>query len=158
MRYKIFYLNNYTPKNFQYKLKNQYKMIMKYKYNFVMRLITILSAICVFGFCFLILCNIETIFINFQDSNFKNKVLPKIIGMLVATLAILVVLLPDKPIPWHWMTLIILGGAMLWCTFDLPLYSLGTICAGIIGIIEDVKKKKNNKNLTPIINNIHVNK
>ena len=66
-----------------------------------------------------------------------NEVLNFIIGLVIVVLTFLVALKPDKPLPFHWLVLFILGillvlfGAGIWACVLV-------IIAALIGLIEDL--------------------
>ena len=122
-------------------------MTRKYKYDTFMRILAGLSALAVGVFCLDALTTLKMINISLEDPHFLNNVFPKICGMVLSTLTIMLIFFPDNPIPCHWLTFIILGISQLITTSEIPLFSLGVICAGIIGLIDGYKTSKGGENV-----------
>jgi hypothetical protein len=107
-----------------------------YKNEQLMKFLTILGALVGLITLILGLANLENY--GFIDPVFAlNEVLNFIIGLVIVVLTFLVALKPDKPLPFHWLVLFILGillvlfGAGIWACVLV-------IIAALIGLIEDL--------------------
>ena len=66
-----------------------------------------------------------------------NRILTLIIGLVVAILTLLVGLKPNKPLPFHWLVLLIL--AILLALFGAGIFAcVLVLIAAIIGLIEEL--------------------
>ena len=101
-----------------------------------MKLLTVLGALIGLVTLILGLAQIENY--GFIDPVFAlDRVLNFIVGLVIVILTFLVALKPDKPFPFHWLVLFILGillvlfGAGIWACVLV-------IIAALIGLIEDL--------------------
>jgi len=101
-----------------------------------MKFLTILGALVGLVTLILGLAHLENY--GFIDPVFAlNEVLNFIVGLVIVVLTFLVALKPDKPLPFHWLVLFILGillvlfGAGIWACVLV-------IIAALIGLIEDL--------------------
>ena len=104
-------------------------------YRKVMRLLTIFGGLIGFLYVFLRLCNIENVNEWIQDIGFGNVIFINC-GLVVAGFTIITALKPDNPIPWHWMTLMIL--AALTTIFIHLLPAILIIIAGAIELVKEL--------------------
>jgi hypothetical protein len=107
-----------------------------YKNEGIMKLLTVLGAVVGLITLILGLARIENY--GFIDPVFGlDVVLNFIVGLVVVVLTFLVALKPNKPLPFHWLVLLILGillvlfGAGIWACVLV-------IIAALIGLIEDL--------------------
>jgi hypothetical protein len=111
-------------------------MAKHYKNEGIMKLLTVLGAVVGLITLILGLARIENY--GFIDPVFGlDVVLNFIVGLVVVVLTFLVALKPNKPLPFHWLVLLILGillvlfGAGIWACVLV-------IIAALIGLIEDL--------------------
>ena len=111
-------------------------MVKHYKNEGIMKLLTVLGAVVGLITLILGLARIENY--GFIDPVFGlDVVLNFIVGLVVVVLTFLVALKPNKPLPFHWLVLLILGillvlfGAGIWACVLV-------IIAALIGLIEDL--------------------
>jgi len=111
-------------------------MTKHYKNEGIMKLLTVLGAVVGLITLILGLARIENY--GFIDPVFGlDVVLNFIVGLVVVVLTFLVALKPNKPLPFHWLVLLILGillvlfGAGIWACVLV-------IIAALIGLIEDL--------------------
>lgn len=107
-----------------------------YKNQQIMKFLTIIGALV--GLATLILGIAGFPNYGFIDPVFAlNAVLNFIVGLVIVVLTFLVALKPNKPLPFHWLVLFILGillvifGAGIWACVLV-------IIAALIGLIEDL--------------------
>ena len=111
-------------------------MTKHYKNEGIMKLLTVLGAVVGLITLILGLARIENY--GFIDPVFGlDVVLNFIVGLIIVVLTFLVALKPNKPLPFHWLVLLILGillvlfGAGIWACVLV-------IIAALIGLIEDL--------------------
>ena len=111
-------------------------MTKHYKNEGIMKLLTVLGAVVGLITLILGLARIENY--GFIDPVFGlDVVLNFIVGLVIVVLTFLVALKPNKPLPFHWLVLLILGillvlfGAGIWACVLV-------IIAALIGLIEDL--------------------
>jgi len=83
-------------------------MIKSDIYRKIIRLMTILGGVIGFLYVFMKLYNVEDVSQWIQDKGIVS-VLYANCGLLVASFTIVTALKPGNPIPWHWITLVILA-------------------------------------------------
>ena len=101
----------------------------------IVRLLTILGGLLGFLFVFSKLFNIEDVNQWIQYTGISN-VISINVGMIVACFAVTLALKPDKPIPWHWITLMILSALIFVFIHLLP--ALLVIGASIIELVREL--------------------
>lgn len=111
-------------------------MAKHYKNEGIMKLLTILGGLIAIVTLILSLAGIENY--GFIDPVFGiDFILNFIVGMVIAVLTLLVGLKPDKPLPFHWLVLFILG--ILLILFGGGIWAcVLVIIAALIGLIEDI--------------------
>jgi len=111
-------------------------MTKHYKNEQIMKLLTILGALV--GLATLILGLAGIANIGFIDPLLGlNAVLNFIVGLVIVVLTFLVAMKPDKPLPFHWLVLFILG--ILLIVFGAGIWAcVLVIIAALIGLIEDL--------------------
>ena len=65
-----------------------------------------------------------------------NGFLGYVLGMLIASLTILVAFKPNDPIPWHWLVLLLFS--ILLITFSFLLGGILVFAAAVIGLIDEI--------------------
>ena len=110
-------------------------MVKSGVYRKIMRFLTIIGGIIGFLYVFLKLYNIENVNNWIQDIGL-NTVIFINCGLLIAGFTIITALKPDNPIPWHWITLIIL--AALTTIFIHLLPAILIIIAGAIELVKEL--------------------
>ena len=115
------------------KVKNS-KMGKSVVYRKLMRFLTILGGAIGFLNVFLRLYNIENVNKWIQDIGLSNAIFINC-GLIIAGFTIITALKPDNPIPWHWITLIVL--AALTTVF---IHFASAILILIVGIIELIRE------------------
>ena len=85
----------------------------------IVRLLTILGGLLGFLFVFSKLYNIEDVNQSIQYTGLSS-VISANIGMVIACFAVTLALKPDNPIPWHWITLMILSALIFVFIHFLP--------------------------------------
>ncbi len=103
-------------------------------YRKLMRFLTLLGGSIGFLNILLKLYNIENVNKWIQDIGLANAIFINC-GLIIAGFTIITALKPDNPIPWHWITLIILAALT---TIFIQL--LPAILILIVGIIELIKE------------------
>ena len=83
-------------------------MIKSEIYRKLIRLMTILGGVIGFLYVFLRLYNVEDVSQWIQDKGIISVIFVNC-GLLIAGFTIITALKPDNPIPWHWITLMILA-------------------------------------------------
>ncbi|TFG16445.1 MAG: hypothetical protein EU531_06435 [Promethearchaeota archaeon] len=111
-------------------------MTKHYKNEGIMKLLTVLGAVVGLITLILGLARIENY--GFIDPVFGlDIVLNFIVGLVVVVLTFLVALKPNKPLPFHWLVLLIL--AILLVLFGAGIWAcVLVIIAALIGLIEDL--------------------
>jgi hypothetical protein len=111
-------------------------MAKHYKNEGIMKLLTVLGAVVGLVTLILGLAGIENY--GFINPVFGlNFIINFIVGLVIVILTFLVALKPDRPLPFHWLVLLILGillvlfGAGIWACVLV-------IIAALIGLIEDL--------------------
>ncbi len=111
-------------------------MTKHYKNRQIMKFLTIIGALV--GLATLILGLLKIPNYGIVDPVLGlNYVLNFIVGLVIVALTFLVAMKPDKPLPFHWLVLFILGillvffGAGIWACVLV-------IIAALIGLIEDL--------------------
>ena len=103
-------------------------------YRKLMRFLTILGGSIGFLNVFLRLYNIENVNIWIQDIGLGNAIFINC-GLVIAGFTIITALKPDNPIPWNWITLIILAAlTTIFINFASAILIL------IVGIFELIKE------------------
>ncbi|MFX0009986.1 MAG: hypothetical protein ACFE9R_06705 [Candidatus Hermodarchaeota archaeon] len=73
----------------------------------------------------------------FFDIHLLDRIVALIIGLVVVILTFLVGLKPNKPLPFHWLVLLIL--AILLAIFEAGIFAcVLVLIAALIGLIEDI--------------------
>ena len=110
-------------------------MTKHYKNEQIMKFLTIIGALV--GLATLIL-GLIGMPIGFIDPVLGlNYVLNFIVGLVIVALTFLVAMKPDKPLPFHWLVLFILG--ILLVVFGAGIWAcVLVIIAALIGLIEDL--------------------
>ena len=103
-------------------------------YRKLMRFLTILGGTIGFLNIFLRLYNIENVNIWIQDIGLGSVIFISS-GLVIAGFTIITALKPDNPIPWNWISLIILA-ALTW----IFIYFAPAILILFVGIIELIKE------------------
>ena len=101
----------------------------------MVRLLTILGGLLGFLFVFSKLFNIEDVNQWIQYTGISN-VISTNIGMVIACFAVTLALKPDNPIPWHWITLMILSALIFVFIHFLP--AILVIGASIIELVREL--------------------
>ncbi len=111
-------------------------MTKHYKNRQIMKFLTIIGALV--GLATLILGLLGMPNYGFVDPVLGlNYVLNFIVGLVVVALTFLVAMKPDKPLPFHWLVLFILG--ILLVVFGAGIWAcVLVIIAALIGLIEDL--------------------
>jgi len=99
-----------------------------------MRFLTILGGSIGFLIVFLRLYDIENVNKWIQDIGLGNAIFINC-GLIIAGFTIITALKPDNPIPWNWISLIILA-ALTW----IFIYFAPAILILFVGIIELIKE------------------
>jgi hypothetical protein len=84
------------------------KMIKSEIYRKIIRLMTIFGGVIGFLYVFLRLYNVEDVSQWIQDKGIVSVIYANC-GLLIAGFTIVTALKPGNPIPWHWITLIVLA-------------------------------------------------
>ena len=100
----------------------------------IMHFLTIFGGTIGFLFVFLRLYNIENVNKWIHDIGLGNVIFINC-GLIIAGFTIITALKPDNPIPWHWMTLMILAALTM-----IFIHLLPAILIFIAGTIELVKE------------------
>jgi len=111
-------------------------MTKHYKNRQIMKFLTIIGALV--GLATLILGLLGMPNYGFIDPVLGlNYVLNFIVGLVIVALTFLVAMKPDKPLPFHWLVLFILG--ILLVVFGAGIWAcVLVIIAALIGLIEDL--------------------
>ncbi len=110
-----------------------------YKNQQIMKILTVLGAIVglvyiINGFAGLAGLGFLPIIVNIQ---LLETVFNLIIGLVIVVLTFLVALKPNKPLPFHWLVLLILG--ILLVIFGAGIVAcVLVVIAALIGLIEDL--------------------
>jgi len=110
-----------------------------YKNEQIMKILTVLGAIVglvyiINGFAGLAGLGFLPIIVNIQ---LLETVFNLIIGLVIVVLTFLVALKPNKPLPFHWLVLLILG--ILLVIFGAGIVAcVLVVIAALIGLIEDL--------------------
>ncbi len=114
-------------------------MAKHYKNEQIMKILTVLGAIVglvyiINGFAALAGVGFLPIIVNIQ---LLDTIIKLIIGLVVVILTFLVALKPNKPLPFHWLVLLIL--AILLVLFGAGIVAcVLVLIAFLIGLIEDL--------------------
>ena len=103
-------------------------------YRKVMRILTIFGGVIGFLYVFLRLYNVEDVSQWIQDKGIVSVIFTNC-GLLIASFTIITALKPGNPIPWHWITLIILAALT-----TIFIHLLPAILIFIAGILELAKE------------------
>ena len=103
-------------------------------YRKLMRFLTILGGSIGFLNVFLRLYNIENANKWIQDIGLGNAIFINC-GLIIAGFTIITALKPDNPIPWHWITLILLAALT-----TIFIHFASAILILIVGIIELIRE------------------
>ena len=111
-------------------------MTKHYKNRQIMKFLTIIGALV--GLATLILGLLGVPNYGFIDPVLGlHYVLNFIVGLVIVALTFLVAMKPDKPLPFHWLVLFILG--ILLIVFGAGIWAcVLVIIAALIGLIEDL--------------------
>ncbi|TET02791.1 MAG: hypothetical protein E3J90_02355 [Promethearchaeota archaeon] len=110
-----------------------------YKNQQIMKILTVLGAIVglvyiINGFAGLAGLGFLPIIVNIQ---LLDTIFNLIIGLVIVVLTFLVALKPNKPLPFHWLVLLILG--ILLVIFGAGIVAcVLVVIAALIGLIEDL--------------------
>ncbi len=113
-------------------------MAKHYKNEQIMKILTVLGAIVgliyiINGFAGLAGAGFLPIIVNIQ---LLDTIINLIIGLVVVILTFLVALKPNRPLPFHWLVLFILG--ILLIIFGAEIIAcILVVIAAIIGLIEE---------------------
>ncbi|MFX1449070.1 MAG: hypothetical protein ACFFCG_13235 [Promethearchaeota archaeon] len=114
-------------------------MAKHYKNEQIMKILTVLGALVglvyiINGFAGLAGASFLPLVVNIQ---LLDTIIMLIIGTIVVILTFLVAIKPNKPLPFHWLVLFILG--ILLVIFRGGIYAcILVIIAALIGLIEDL--------------------
>ena len=103
-------------------------------YRKIMRFLTIFGGVIGFLNVFLRLYNIENVNKWIQDIGLGNVIFVNF-GLLIAGFTIITALKPDNPIPWHWITLMVLAALT-----TIFIHLLPAILIFIAGTVELAKE------------------
>ncbi len=103
-------------------------------YRKLMRFLTILGGAIGFLNVFLRLYNIENVNTWIHDIGLGNAIFINC-GLIIAGFTIITALKPDNPIPWHWITLIVLAALT-----TIFIHFASAILILIVGIIELIRE------------------
>ena len=110
-------------------------MAKHYKNEKLMKFLTVVGA----------LVGLATIILGFFNYNYAffdplttlDPIIRRIVGLVIVFLTFLVALKPDKPLPFHWLVLFILG--ILLVVFSAGIWAcVLLIIAALIGLIEAI--------------------
>ena len=113
-------------------------MAKHYKNEQIMKILTVLGALVglvyiINGFAGLAGVSFLPLIANFQ---LLDTIIMLIIGLVVVILTFLVALKPNRPLPFHWLILLIL--AILLVVFRAGIYAMVLVLiAAIVGLIEE---------------------
>ena len=113
-------------------------MAKHYKNEQIMKILTVLGALVglvyvINGFAGLAGVSFLPLIANFQ---LLDTIIMLIIGLVVVILTFLVALKPNRPLPFHWLILLIL--AILLVVFRAGIYAMILVLiAAIVGLIEE---------------------
>ena len=107
-------------------------MAKKYKYNDLMKFLTILGGLLGLASAILVLANYE---LPATYSAF-DRVVSAIVGIIVSVLTLLCALRPDDLIPWHWLVLFVL--AILLIVFSGLWGGVLVIIAALLGLVDEL--------------------
>ena len=113
-------------------------MAKHYKNEQIMKILTVLGALVglvyiVNGFAGLAGVSFLPLIANFQ---LLDTIIMLIIGLVVVILTFLVALKPNRPLPFHWLILLIL--AILLVVFRAGIYAMILVLiAALVGLIEE---------------------
>jgi len=110
------------------------KMGRSVVYRKLMRFLTILGGSIGFLNVFWRLYNIENVNKWIQDIGLGNAIFINC-GLIIAGFTIITALKPDNPIPWHWITLIVLAALT-----TIFIHFASAILILIVGIIELIRE------------------
>ena len=114
-------------------------MTKHYKNEGIMKILTVLGALVglvyiISGFAGLAGYGFVPIIVNIQ---LLDTIISLIIGLVVVIITFLVGLKPDKPLPFHWLILLILG--ILLVIFSAGIWAcVLLVIAALIGLIEEL--------------------
>ncbi len=114
-------------------------MTKHYKNEGIMKILTILGALVglvyiINGFAGLAGLGFLPLIVNIE---LLNRIITLIIGLVVVVLTFLVAWRPNRPLPFHWLMLLIL--AILLVIFGAEIFAcVLVLIAALIGLIEDL--------------------
>ena len=111
------------------------KMVRNVIYRKIMRFLTIFGGVIGFLYIFLRLYNIENVNKWIQNIGLGNVIFINC-GLAIAGFTIITALIPDNPIPWHWITLITF--AALTTVFIHLLPAILILISGIFELIKEL--------------------
>ena len=107
-------------------------MAKKYEHNDLIKLLTILGGLLGLASAILVLTNYD---LPATYSAF-DRVVSAIVGIVIAVLTLVCAMKPDDLLPWHWLTLFVLG--ILLVVFSGLWGGVLVIIAALIGLIDDL--------------------
>ncbi|GAG96018.1 unnamed protein product [marine sediment metagenome] len=112
-------------------------MTKHYKNEGIMKVLTILGALVGLATIILGIAKIENYAIINPFLGAAYAIINIIVGIVICVLTLLVGLKPNKPLPFHWLVLLIL--AILLVAFGAGIWAcVLVLIAAIIGLIEDL--------------------
>ena len=101
----------------------------------IVRLLTVLGGLLGFLFVFTKLFDIKDVNQWIQNTDLFS-VISTNFGMLIACFAVTLALKPDNPIPWHWVTLMVLSALIFVFIHFLP--AILVLGASIIELVREL--------------------
>ena len=110
-------------------------MVKYYKHNKIIKIMTIIGGFAGLMYCLYQISSTTQINSWYEIFGF-GRFVRNLIGMVVATLTLLVALKPDDPLPWHW--LLLLAFAILLIIFSYLMGGILVLIGGVLGLIDDI--------------------
>ena len=110
-------------------------MVKYYKHNKIIKILTIIGGFAGLMYC-LYQISSKTQIISWYEIFGFGRFVRNLIGMIIATLTLLVALKPDDPLPWHW--LLLLAFAILLIIFSYLMGGILVLTGGVLGLIDDI--------------------
>ena len=110
-------------------------MVKYYKHNKIIKILTIIGGFAGLMYCFYQISSTTQIN-NWNEIFGFGRFVRNLIGMIIATLTLLVALKPDDPLPWHW--LLLLTFAILLIIFSYLMGGILVLIGGVLGLIDDI--------------------